>query len=174
MPAEGGQPQPLPCVDLFHEPPKRSKPAIVRRPFSDAEPFVAWQGWFTREFVLKQPWLLLYALCTSSSSLKRFQCVWANGTPELCGSWVDLSKLVSRQRTIVGPRVVVRSVLDQGTRTRVIGAASGTKHHTCGLPPKPKQVYYTSPHLTTSSCHARNIINSGPSSDETSYKSKHG
>jgi len=95
-PAEWERLQPLPYVDLFHEPPKRSKPAIVRRPFSDAEPFVAWQGWFTREFVLKQPWLLLYALCTSSSSLNRFQCVWANGTPELCGSWVDLSKLVSR------------------------------------------------------------------------------
>jgi len=96
-PAEWERLQPLPCVDLFHEPPKRSKPAIVRRSFSDTEPFVAWRGWFTREFVLKQPRL---RPCMNAPPppprFKTFSMRMPNGTPELCGSWVDLNKLVSR------------------------------------------------------------------------------
>jgi hypothetical protein len=55
------------------------------------------------------------------------------------------SKQVSQSMGLssMGPRMVVRSVLDQGTRTRVLGAASGTKHHTCGLPPKPLSKFIT-------------------------------
>ena len=94
-PTEWERLQPLPCVNLFHEQPKRSKPAIGRWPFSNVEPFVAWQGWFTREFVLKQPWLLLDD--APPPPPLRFQNVLPNGTSELCGSWVDLNKLVSRQ-----------------------------------------------------------------------------
>jgi hypothetical protein len=36
-----------------------------------------------------------------------------NGKPELCDSWNRLGKLVSREGAIIGPHVVVRSVLVQ-------------------------------------------------------------
>jgi hypothetical protein len=49
--------------------------------------------------------------------------IMPNGKPELCDSWNRLGKLVSREGAIIGPRVVVRSVLVQEARTRVLGSA---------------------------------------------------
>jgi hypothetical protein len=40
-----------------------------------------------------------------------------NGKPKLYDSWNRLGKLVSREGAIIGPRVVVRSVLVQEART---------------------------------------------------------
>ena len=69
-----------------------------------------------------------------------------NGTPELCGSWVDLNKLVSRQ----GCPVWVHAWLYAQSWIKVQelssqGAASGTRHHLCCLTPMPLTRLY---HLT--------------------------
>jgi hypothetical protein len=66
-----------------------------------------------------------------------------NGKPELCDSWNRLGKLVSRKGAIIGPRVVVRSVLVQEARTRILGSARMSQITTsqCGGSSKPLSMF---------------------------------
>jgi hypothetical protein len=100
---------------------KRSKSSIARWPFSDVEPFVVSQDWFTRGIHLNQPWPCPYMYAPfPPSRFKTFSMRMSNGKPRLGSSWISLSKLVSRQESYTST-CGCTLVLDQETRTWVLG-----------------------------------------------------
>jgi hypothetical protein len=75
---------------------KRSKSAIERWPFSNAELFVVSRDWLVKGIHLKQPrpCPCMYAPFPPSR-FKTFSMCMPNGKPKLGSSWIILSKLVS-------------------------------------------------------------------------------
>jgi hypothetical protein len=112
------------------------------------------------------PATFLYDAPPPPSLFKTFSMRMPNWNPNLGDSWNRLGKLVSREGAIIGPRVVVRSVLVQEVRTRVLGSARTgqiTKSQ-CGGSSKPLACSFTQlTDHTTSSCHARFIYSSNSS-----------
>ena len=73
---------------------KRSKPTIVRRPFSDVEPFVVSEVALPRHPPQATAATVLY-VCTASQTFYTPMRM-SNGKPELGSPWSGLSKLVGR------------------------------------------------------------------------------
>jgi hypothetical protein len=124
--------------------PKGFSPPSRDRPFSDAEPFVAWRGWFTRGIRLKQPRLhsCMMHLFSFPSLSKTFSMCMPNGKPKLGSSWISLSKLVSRWESHTS---MCGHTLSLGSRDKNSGPSatrmSQTTTSQCGGSSKPFSMF---------------------------------
>ena len=152
--AEGGRPRPLPCCRRDHESRAKDCSAVTGQVPKSVLNDVRRGGFPQRPQPPATTTTLTCLLCTFNPQAK---CnAYDQVTRKLCDSWNLLGKLVSREGTIIGPRVVVRSVLVQEARTRFLGSAE-TKQPTtsqCGLSSEPLIMFNNISILTTSTCHA--------------------
>jgi hypothetical protein len=126
-----------------------------------------WTGTKIAKAVLfSTPATLLYDAPSPPSLFKTFSMHMPNWNPDLGDSWNRLDKLNSREGAIIGSCVVVRSVLVQEGRTRVLGSVRTSQITTfqCGGSSKPLACLFTQrTDYTTSSCHIRFIYTSNSS-----------
>ena len=120
MPAEGGRLQPLPYLDLFHEPRQKvlarhRETAVLRR-----GTVCCVQGLLYQRDPPQATQTTVMYVC---SALKTFYTLMRmpNGKPELCGPWRGLSKVLVDGAVQYRPTCGRTLILDQESRTRVLG-----------------------------------------------------
>jgi hypothetical protein len=152
--------QPLPHVDLFHEPRQKVLAAIARLAVLGCGTVHCVQG--IQFNATKHPSPRPYPVCMHLfHHLVSISMHMPNGKPELGSSWMDLSKLVSRREshTSMCGRTLNLGSRDKNSGPRAARMSQTTTSHVAAHP-NLLACLNTYSHHSTSSCHTRFICSS--------------